>query len=162
MSDNWQSIPATVMPVAETYRTLTQNTVLRHAFGNAELSETEWREIEDLAAIADVTEPHKIDLNTIYSGIYAMLALARSLKMEIKPVLSRELTQPRSQMSKQNRVALEMTSSNLESNARMLVDRLSDLYVEISRIDDQTNGEQRAVRKRYPELADPSTWTIEP
>ena len=160
MNESQQSVQRAIEPVKVVYQTILQNAVLRNKLAKTGLSDTQWREVERLVALGDTYAPDEYDVYNLYSYIRSMLAFARSLVTEVKPALRSELSRPRSATSTENRVALEMTVSNLDSNVRILLGRLSDLYIAARRVDEKQQGSERARRNEFRDLADAKTWEI--
>lgn len=161
MNDIRYKVGNMIAPVTDIYRLLTQNTVLRHRLAIAGLSDNQWREIEMLVALGEDSSSETFDLFNIYAGIRSLLAFAQALISEIKPALRHELAKPQSQISAQNRVAIRMTYSNLDYNARVLVDRLSDLYIALNNNVTKDHEKYDSIRKEFADLTESKAWTLE-
>lgn len=161
MNDLTTNVRKAIPPITAIYKILMQSAVLRNQFGKADISNTQWREIESLVALGEESVEGNYDVYDLYTYIRAMLAFVHVLTTEIKPAMDRELSLPRHQVSPENRMAVQMTVSNLDNNVRMLLDRLSDLYITVSRLDENQHGPQGALRNEFPDMADPNTWIVE-
>ncbi len=160
MDELQQQVYNALEPVREVYSTLLQNAVLRTRLGKAGLTDSEWREIESLAIKGPDQPAYELDIYALYSWISTMLAFARALATKVKPALKQELSRTRPQATDSGRIALEMTASNLDSNISVLVDRLSDLYIAVSRLDENRHGSEKALRASFHDLADSKTWQV--
>lgn len=162
MDELQDQIRKAIDPVRAVYKTLLQNSALRNRLNRAGITDSRQREIERLMRSSDMSSGDAHEPYDVYTCIEALLEVARALAGEVGPSLKREISQQQSQMSSENRIALQMTLSNLDSNVRALVDRLSDLYIATSRLDEHRNGAARSVlRRQFPELAQSHTWQIE-
>lgn len=160
MSEREEDVRTNIQHLKEAYETLLQNSVLRPRLASVSLSDSQWREITHLLSHTDYSARPGGDVYGLYVGVRAVLALAHVLLSEVKPRLRSSLKDARGGVSQQDRVIVEMTAANLDSNVHHLVDTLSDVYVAISRLDSERNGERRAVRKEFPDLAESSAWQL--
>lgn len=161
MGEIHDEIQESIDPVRSVYETLLRNSVLRNRLNNAGISDSQQREVARLMRLGDVASDDAYDPYDLYTCIEAMLSLARALTTDVGPSIRRELCRPYSQMSRENRIALQMTLSNLDSNVRALIDRISDLYIATTHFDEHRNGAARSVlRRHFRELTDWRTWDV--
>lgn len=158
MSDYATNVRKAIDLIKADYDDFMQNAVLRSSIRNLSLDDNQWRQIEQLISLADERWESDLDLELLYSGIQSMLIFARTLLSEAKPRMQTELARPRQHHSAENRVVLSMTVSNMEVNVRHLREHVSVLYAAVIGLDEERNGQRRAVHRQYPDLADDTAW----
>ncbi|HUX20710.1 MAG TPA: hypothetical protein VMW69_05675 [Spirochaetia bacterium] len=149
----------TLRALLTSYESLIRNELIHRELSRSSVTPSQWREMDALAAAAPHASGATVDLYTIYQGIASLLALARVLSTEVRQALRARVTQSRQHTAASSSL-LEMTTANLESNVKLLLDRIADSYAAASRHDAAANGAQRKVARNFPELSDPTTWAI--
>lgn len=142
------------------YRSITQNETLRGELNRSSITPTQWREVD---AVLTPSTPRRTtatnDLYTLYQGVTAILAVVKALATEVRPSIRSRVTQARQGRATASAL-LQMTAANLDGNIKLLLERLTQLYGAVSRLDESRNGKTRAVGAKFPELTDPQTWAV--
>lgn len=142
------------------YRSISQNETLRVELNRSSITPTQWREVD--AVLTPSTPRRKAatnDLYTLYQGLGAMLAVVKVLATEVRPSVRYRVLQARQGRATPSAL-LKMTAANLDGNIKLLLERLTELYKAVSRLDETQNGKARTIGAKFPELADPATWAV--
>ena len=158
MSDYTANVRKAIDMVKTDYDEFMHNALLRGSIRNLSLDDNQWRQIEQLISLAEERWESELDVEALYSAIQSMLAFARALLTEAKPRMQTELSRPRQHHSPENRVVLSMTVSNMEVNVRHLREHLSVLYAAVIGLDEERNGQRRAIHRQFPDLANETAW----
>jgi len=159
MDQSEEPVEKAIVSLGETYRVLIQNHALQRELSRSTVSPAEMRLIDDMLSLPDANPKLPIEPFSLCEGVVAMLTVIKALRSEVAPAIKRELAGYGREQKTIARTALQLTASNLDSNLRILVDRLADLYGAVSQLDERKSGKAGRIAKRFPELADPSTWS---
>ncbi|MFO8063185.1 MAG: hypothetical protein ACQETQ_03970 [Spirochaetota bacterium] len=162
MPNTTTNVISAALEVKRQYQTLMNNVILRNKAQNTSLSSSQWRDMDRLLLLDEDAEDGSIDVYETYVSIEAMQEFVRLLMTEVRSELRAELSNPRSHVSRENRIALQMTLANFDDNVRRLVDKLAELYVAVAELDEARSGSRQPVRAQFPELTDPASWLTDP
>lgn len=151
-----------IADVQRNYETIMQNVVMRSWARKSSLSDSQWREMEYLLDVdARSSSPDReVDLYRLYLAVRSARDFCHALMDEVAPLIRQELARPRAHMDEQNRVAMQLTATNLTENVRALMDGLSEVYVSATRLEAARAERAELVTRYVPELTDPNQWVL--
>ena len=107
-------------------------------------------DIENLINSNKYYEAEGYDLNTLYEQLLTFSSLLTKLKQEILPRIQNEAAIRIRKLSIDNKILYEMTLDNLPNNLKIFYGIISELYINIKKVDKRINSEENSLYVKLP------------
>jgi len=136
------------------YQLFTGNQFISYYLNESNIPKNDWMDIEDLIHSNRYFEAEGYDLEKLYEQIRTFSLFLVKIKEEILPMIARDSERRMAQLSSDNKVLYKMTIDNTPGNLKIFYDIISELYLNLKKIDQKINGEDKMVLARLPFAAD--------
>jgi len=121
-----QKIFDTIENLKERYRIFSSNNFIKSYLFEADISKSDWMDIEDL-----------------YDQILTFTRFLTRLERDIVPKMQNEANVRANTLSKDNRIIFKMTVNNAPGNVKTLEGLVKELFENIKMLDRSAHGEQK-------------------
>jgi hypothetical protein len=133
------------------YHMFMSNSFIKNYIYEADIPRSIWVGIEDLLDANHYYESMGYDLHKLYEQMLSFARFLDTLRKDVVPRMQREFRARLSTLSGNNQVIFKMTVNNAPGNVQNFFEIAGDLFQNVLRIDEKTNGEGSTVYRRSSE-----------
>jgi len=137
-----QKIFDTIENLKERYRIFSSNNFIKSYLFEADISKSDWMDIEDLFNANQYYDSTGYDLGKLYDQLLTFTKFLTRLERDIVPKMQNEANARANTLSKDNRVIFKMTVNNAPGNVKTLEGLVKELFESLKMLDRSAHGEE--------------------
>jgi len=134
------------------YQVLITNQFINYYLLNSDIPKNDWIDIEGLINANKYYEAEGYDFNKLYDQILTFTAFLTKIKKEILLKMKDESEYRMKRMSPNNKILFKMTLDNMSANLKTFYDIITELFVDVTKMDIKLHGEENLLYNKLPYL----------
>jgi hypothetical protein len=130
------------------YNIFTHNQFMNYYLLDSAIQKNDWIDIEDMLNSNNTYEEEGYELDKLYTQILAFTSFLTVIKEEILPRIQNEAQRRMDKMTSDSKILYKMTLDNTPLNLRTFTSLITDLFINVKRVDKTKNGEENAMFKQ--------------
>jgi hypothetical protein len=134
------------------YQLFIHNQFINYYLLNSDIPTNDWLDIEGLINANKYYEAEGYDFNKLYDQILTFTAFLTKIKKEILLKMKDESEYRMKRMSPDNKILFKMTLDNMSANLKTFYDIITELFVDVTKMDIKLHGEENLLYNKLPYL----------
>jgi hypothetical protein len=134
--------------LGDKYNVFTHNQFINYYLLNSGIPKNDWIDIEDMLSANSTYEEDGYELDKLYTQILAFSSFLTRIEEEILPRIHSEAPRRMEKMTQDSRILYKMTLENIPSNLKTFFDLITDLFINVKRVDKVQNGDNNALYRK--------------
>jgi hypothetical protein len=138
-----QKIFDTIERLKEQYHIFSSNNYIKSYLFEADISKSDWMDIEDLLNSNQYYDATGYDLDKLYDQLLTFSRFLTRLVRDIIPRMQNEVNARANTLSKDNKVIFKMTVNNAPGNVKTLEEFTVELFNGLKQLDKAAHGDAK-------------------
>ena len=140
--------------LAGKYNIFTHNQFINYYLLDSVILKNDWIDVDDMLNSNNTYEEEGYELDRLYTQILAFASFLTVIKEEIWPRIQKEAQRRMEPMTPDSRLLYKMTLDNTPANLQTFTSLVTDLFINVKKVDKTKNGEENALFKKLGFIKD--------